>query len=374
MSIKSYLLTADAIKDSFVYAVRCKFSSKPNVLFISNDPGASYMYRCVHQAEQVRTSGHFSASVTMCGPEVARYVLWFDVVVFHKVHDHDFWLDIVERLTAHGAIILTDVDDPTFDPRYLKDYRGYEFLPDIEKEILREGVGRKILSASHAVIASTNYLADVVKHMKQVGVYVNRNAVSKRQLKLASSLLDQTHYSDKGAVLGYAAGTRSHDFDFAEIASVLKSLMRKFRSVRLCVIGSVDVCGLDKEFPTRVKRLPVLRYDDYMKAISQIDIMVVPLEKNNEFAKCKSEVKFLEAAILGKPTIASNTAGYAEIIEHGITGFVAENEDQWYELMSRLIADAELRKTVGQNAREYVLGNATTLAKAKALSKFIESL
>ena len=64
----------------------------------------------------------------------------------------------------------------------------------------------------------------------------------------------------------------------------------------------------------------------------------------------------LEAMAFGKPIIASNTGGYPDLIDNGITGFLIEprNSDQIAKRIIQILSDDELAKSMGRNARKKV--------------------
>jgi glycosyltransferase involved in cell wall biosynthesis len=43
-----------------------------------------------------------------------------------------------------------------------------------------------------------------------------------------------------------------------------------------------------------------------------------------------------------------------EIIEHGVNGFLADDDEQWFEILSKLIENPELRKEIGKNGRKTI--------------------
>ena len=49
---------------------------------------------------------------------------------------------------------------------------------------------------------------------------------------------------------------------------------------------------------------------------------------------------------------ATRAGEQKQIIEHGINGFIAKNEEEWYTNLSMLIGDYALRKNIGQKGRE----------------------
>ena len=57
----------------------------------------------------------------------------------------------------------------------------------------------------------------------------------------------------------------------------------------------------------------------------RFDINLAPLEINNPFGQSKSEIKYVEAALLRVPTIASPSDSYSAAIRHAENGYLANN-------------------------------------------------
>jgi len=60
---------------------------------------------------------------------------------------------------------------------------------------------------------------------------------------------------------------------------------------------------------------------------------------------------------VGIPCIASPVGINMELIRDGENGFLAATEDQWYEKISLLTRDQELRKKMGMRGRDFVVKN-----------------
>jgi glycosyltransferase involved in cell wall biosynthesis len=71
-------------------------------------------------------------------------------------------------------------------------------------------------------------------------------------------------------------------------------------------------------------------------------------------------LKFIEAGIVGVPTVAAATQTFQEAIEDGADGFVASNTEEWIEKLEKLILDENLRRNMGKEAREKTLREYTT--------------
>ena len=64
----------------------------------------------------------------------------------------------------------------------------------------------------------------------------------------------------------------------------------------------------------------------------------------------------MEAMMTGLPVIAfEDRLGVAELIQHGINGFLVRSEAQALDLVDALASDPELCRTVGAAARESML-------------------
>jgi hypothetical protein len=85
-------------------------------------------------------------------------------------------------------------------------------------------------------------------------------------------------------------------------------------------------------------------------------IAVAPL-RDTPFNRSKSDLKYLEYAALGVPSIFSNVIPYSHSVRHEQTGLLAENTtDAWCEEILRLAYDSTLRERLAEGARTQVLG------------------
>jgi glycosyltransferase involved in cell wall biosynthesis len=101
---------------------------------------------------------------------------------------------------------------------------------------------------------------------------------------------------------------------------------------------------------------------DYQETLNnlRLDLMLIPRHESY-FNKCKSNLKFLEAAMLEIPVVASafsdGNSPYEKDIKSGENGFLIQNAEDWIPVVDKLIADKDLREKIGLAAKEYVLQN-----------------
>ncbi|PRD55212.1 glycosyltransferase family 4 protein [Phyllobacterium myrsinacearum] len=68
-------------------------------------------------------------------------------------------------------------------------------------------------------------------------------------------------------------------------------------------------------------------------------------------------IAYLEAQAAGLPVVAQATAGVPEVVEDGVTGFLTREDDvpAYAAAIARLLDDKDLLKSMGANARRFVL-------------------
>jgi glycosyltransferase involved in cell wall biosynthesis len=79
----------------------------------------------------------------------------------------------------------------------------------------------------------------------------------------------------------------------------------------------------------------------------QIGMVPLPL---NEWNKRKFYMKTAQYMALGIPTVATPLGSNPEVVQHGVTGFLADSEDEWVEYLSLLINDEGLRLRMSREA------------------------
>ena len=116
----------------------------------------------------------------------------------------------------------------------------------------------------------------------------------------------------------------------------------------------------------------MLIYYEYQN-ISEVDINIAPI-KDNIFNEAKSENKWLEAALLKIPTIASNFGAFKKIINNGETGLLCTTNEEWYKALKDLILNKSLQYYIGSNAYQFCKEQYNSLKTGHRLSNYINSI
>ena len=91
------------------------------------------------------------------------------------------------------------------------------------------------------------------------------------------------------------------------------------------------------------------RAETEVEDLRRIEVGVVPLPIN-EWNKRKFYMKVVQYMSLGIPTVCTPLGSNPDVVEHGVTGFLANTTSEWVEYLEKLIRDSSLRLSMGQNA------------------------
>jgi glycosyltransferase involved in cell wall biosynthesis len=336
------------------------FVAPGDILFIASGVGDSAHYRTHNVAEELRLHG-FRASVTILdNPNLLKLVDQFKIFIFHKTVHTEKIAKVIEKIKAQKKEIIFDTDDLNFDPKYAAQMDYLKNAGKAEQAQLAKGLGREILEDPYVKVATTTttYLAEILKQ-KGKAVFVVKNKICNAELEIANKLRNAGEKSkDDFIYLGYFSGTPSHNKDFATIAGALVAVMRKYTNTKLILAGPLERGNALDEFSNRIIVLPLVPRGEHYKDMRKADINLVPLE-DSPFCQAKSEIKFSGAGVLGIPTVAFRNETFSGAIEDGVSGFLASDTSEWMEKLGRLIEDENLRKEMGQRAREKTLKDYT---------------
>lgn len=332
-----------------------------DILFISSGVGDSAKYRSERQAEELSQHG-FKCSITVQdNPLLPRYADRFQIFIFQKTIYSKPIAKLIEKIKAQEKEIIFETDDLVYEPDYVRQMDFFENLNALEKKQYETGVGSEILGDDYVktCVTTTAFLADKLRgYGKQI--FVSKNKLSNYDSELAGELLQNKIESSDGKVkIGYFSGTASHDKDFETIKPALVHIIKNNSQVELHLFGPLHIDEAYADFGNRVKKRPFVPWEKHLENIAGMDINLAPLEIGSPFCEAKSELKFIEAGIVGVPTVAAATRTFQEAIEDGSDGFLTRNIEEWKEKIEKLILNGDLRRQMGEIAREKVLENYT---------------
>jgi glycosyltransferase involved in cell wall biosynthesis len=106
--------------------------------------------------------------------------------------------------------------------------------------------------------------------------------------------------------------------------------------------------------------------------LAKIDIGIMPLP-DDEWTKGKCGFKALQYMALQIPTVASPVGVNTSIIDHGVNGFLASDQNGWLIQLERLILDKELREKIGTEGRKKVIANYSVVSNTSIFLSLFDS-
>lgn len=328
------------------------------VLFLSGVKGDTRRYRTFHPYQQMQMAGVPCVYRHITAPGIDALIRDVQGIVLHRVPMDGHVSALVEQARRQGTLVLVDVDDLTFDPQAFQWINSPDFQDPVRRRIYQRDMLRQraTIDASDGVIASTDFLAEQLRRLGKPA-WVHRNGFSQEMLRNSLSALQVSRPNTGQVVIGYASGTPTHDRDFALVRVALLEILKENENVSLHLVGPLDPGDGFERFGERVMRLPFVPWRNLPAILKQFDINLAPLVLDNPFSQSKSEIKYMEAALVQVSTVASPTDAFRYAINHGENGLLAETAEEWKACLDLLVADNTFRCQLGEAASERVLAD-----------------
>lgn len=302
-------------------------------------------------------------------------------VIFYRTRMDDifgFYLEECARLKVPNAY---DIDDPIFSEEIYRANANLDYLEKWEREGLIASTSGHLdaLLACDSAIVSTPKLVEEVKKLGKEQVFLWRNAVDRETAHATSqaqAIVSEKHESavnDETVTIVYSSGSRAHEADFRTIEDDIAYILKENDRTRLKIIGYLNIPDALQCFGQRIESEPFSGYDAYVQSLAKADISLIPLV-TDDFNHCKSAIRWMEAALLGLPSVVSSVGDFKHLIADGRNGFLATSSTDWREHISALIADSSLRRSMAEEARKSVQRELTVEAIARDLPKELKGL
>jgi glycosyltransferase involved in cell wall biosynthesis len=271
------------------------------------------------------------------------------------------WLEkeLLPWLPAFAETVLDRLAIP-----YVADYddavfHHYDLHPN---PLVRTVLGRKIDAVMHhaqVVVAGNDYLAQ------------RAVAAGARRVETVPTTVDLVRYPEprfpaessnqETVTIGWI-GTPVTAAYLGTILAPLRELACTIPNTRFSWIGAGP---RSPELP----RSQCLAWSQASESelLHSLDIGIMPLP-DQPWERGKCGYKLIQYMACGKPVVASPVGANREIVEHGVDGFLACNEDEWLASLRTLIADPALRRHMGMAARKKVVRSYSLQSQIDRLS------
>ncbi|MGH6889591.1 MAG: glycosyltransferase [Rhizomicrobium sp.] len=338
-------------------------------------------YRVEQKLEQLRLAGFEADFISQEEPQ--RFMSeagTCDAAIFYRVPA----LPAIERAILYcrqiGVVTYYEIDDLVYDPDFFPDaienYRGQLSPEEYANLVVDAPLFERAMILCDYGIASTPALqmrmAAIVARKK---CFLHRNAMDSRHerfVALRPELPPARRTND--VILFYASGTRAHNEDFEILAApAIAEMLGSRPHVRLVTMGYLPLPKVLQPYASKITRLPpVWDVNTFWSVLSEADINLAVL-KPGVVSDCKSEIKWLEAAMLGIPSVVSGTSTHRELLTDGRDAMFADSVAEWCDKLSVLIDSAETRSDIGRQARDLALSRYSLATGARNMEDIIRS-
>ena len=243
------------------------------------------------------------------------------------------WL-LEHFILPSGVPIVTDYDDAVF--------HSYDLN---RSSLVRRLLGRKIdklMATSTLVMAGNSYLAE---RARMAGA---------SQIEIVPTVVDIHGYSVRGdrraeptPRIGWI-GTPSTWTAFMTPLTRVLTETAAAEGARLLVVGAGKAAASHPMLENRA-----WTEETEAASIQDMDIGVMPLT-DTPWARGKCGYKLIQYMACGLPVVASPVGVNAEIVKHGVNGFLATTEAEWRAALVTLLRNPDLRRKLGAEGRRKV--------------------
>ncbi|MBA3648934.1 MAG: glycosyltransferase [Chitinophagales bacterium] len=248
-----------------------------------------------------------------------------------------------------GAKIIFDFDDSIWIPETSNANRKFAWLKDERK------TSRNIKLAD-LVIAGNYYLATYAKRFNDHVIIIPTTVDT--DMFQPSPLEGK---NNEPVCIGWSGSLTTIEH-FKTCIPALKELKARYGNrIHFKVMG-------DENFSDRELNIQGTAWSEEteMAELNSYHIGIMPLP-DNEWTRGKCGLKGLLYMSLAIPPVMSPVGVNCEIIQHGKNGFLAADQNEWVDTISRLIENPEMRTQMGMEARKTVVEKYSVASQLSSL-------
>ena len=228
----------------------------------------------------------------------------------------------LEKRIARKKPIIYQLDDPLYMP-YRSPSNGYLSYLKFFGKI------KEIIGVSKVVMVNSS-------HIRDYALQFNENVWQvPRVVDTEKFVYDPSDQDSDRVCVGWSGSP-----------TTLKNI--KMLEKPLQAISTRDMCDIrligGTDFEIKDVRYTAQKWNENTEVsdLRKIQIGLVPLP-DFSWNKHKFIMKTAQYMALGIPPVATPLGSNPEVIQHGVTGFLADSEEEWVEYLSLLIKDHKLR-------------------------------
>jgi L-malate glycosyltransferase len=254
--------------------------------------------------------------------------------------------------------IIFDIEDNFIDTQVVPSAENRNFFLTF---LMTNSKQLYLVKNADFVITSSQYLADEAKKLN-----TRSNVTFISSSINADKFFPTNRYTnEKKIVIGWT-GTYSTKMHLDLLKGVFISLAKKL-DFTLRIISNFDyeIQGVDVDCIEWSSKNEVAD-------LQGIDIGVYPLP-DEKFVLGKSGLKAIQYMSFGLPLVATALGSSNNIIENNVNGILVKDKDEWIESLHKLAINPDLRKRLGQRARQDMLEKYSTKSIYNKYSKVLNA-
>jgi glycosyltransferase involved in cell wall biosynthesis len=242
-----------------------------------------------------------------------------------------------QKIKSSGVKMILDFDDSIWLKDVSEGNRRLAFLKRPEKTA-------RIVELCDAVIVGNGYLADYARQFNP-HVFVIPTTIDTDYYVPSNNPVN----GREQICIGWT-GSSTTLKHFSLAVPILRRLREKYGGRLTFRLIS------DEPYTGELAGLENIKWnkETEIKDLDAIDIGIMPLP-DDDWAKGKCGFKGLQYMALAKPAVLSPVGVNTEIIRHGHNGYLADAPEEWESILSALIEDPVLRKTMGEEGRKTIV-------------------
>lgn len=328
--------------------------------YYENPDNSTFRYRVYNMIQVLQESRNGNSAAYFTHQELDdldRVIDVADVLVVCRSRYNHKLNHAITKARNKGKPVFFDVDDLVFDPAYahlvLNTLDQDPNHPDVwDTWFAYMGRLGGTLSLCDRVITTNDHLAAKIQARFEKPIGIIPNFLNREQLEISRKVYQEKvargFARDDQIHLGYFSGTPTHNKDFDIVSDALVRLLETDPRIVLRVVGFLDLKGPLQKYGSRTERYPLQDFENLQRLIGQVEVNLIPLQ-DNVFTKCKSELKYFEAGIVGTVSIASPIYTLAKAIRDGENGYLSRSFE-WSDKLATLIDGIESYPSMAEKA------------------------
>lgn len=314
---------------------------------------------------------------------------FFDLVYRPRHYAQKFRAFVRQSIERLRLLTTRDHYDAFFVYR-----EAYPFGPALFEALLSRSAGRPLIyDFDDAIFLSNssdaNQFASALKYPQKVASIIRRSTLvlagneylagyargHNANVAVLPTCVDTTVFTPRSAPAPAGATPVVGWIGTPSTARYLKSLAEPLK--RLAATNSFVLRSSGTGEPVRVEGVTAVverwSVDREVELFNTCDIGVYPLP-DDEWARGKCGFKAIQFMACGVPVVAAAVGVNREIIRDGVNGFLASSDDEWTAKLQRLIADADLRRRIGEAGRQTIAERYSLAVNAPRLASLLSDV